>query len=363
VINDIPPLQKEEEYQSQKTKMPTTINPAYALGQPALQGTIRTTPEDFQVDEVLGFDPDGSGEHACLHIRKHGANTADIAKQLARLAGVKNMDVSYAGLKDRHAVTTQWFSIYLGNKPEPDWSQLENQSVQILTATRHQRKLRRGTLKGNRFKLHVRDLTGDTSVLEQRLQTISTEGAPNYFGEQRFGYNNLEKATAMLSRQIKVKDRNKRSLYLSAARSAIFNQVLSQRVENSTWNQAQDGDVMMLDGSHSVFCVEQVDEEIMRRIREQDIHPTGPLWGRGELRSGGEVKALEQLCAAEYALFCEGLENAGMKQERRALRLPVRELDWRQTDDILELSFYLPSGSYATAVLREVLDYIPCPSY
>jgi tRNA pseudouridine13 synthase len=332
---------------------------AHALSQPKLQGTIRTTPEDFQVDEVLGFDPDGSGEHVCLHIRKRGANTADIAKQLAKLAGVKNMDVSYAGLKDRHAVTTQWFSIYLGNKPEPDWSQLESDSVQVLTATRHQRKLRRGTLKGNRFKLVVRDLTGDTSDLEQRLQTIATAGVPNYFGEQRFGYNNLEKATAMFEGQFKVKDRNKRSLYLSAARSAIFNHVLSRRVADGNWNQPLDGDVMMLDGSHSVFPVEQVDDEIRCRIQELDIHPTGPLWGRGELRSAGEVKVLEQSCAADYELFCGGLEQAGMKQERRALRLPVREFQWQLMGDSLDLDFYLPSGSYATAVLRELIDYTP----
>lgn len=335
--------------------MQTINHLAHALGKPKLQGTIRTTPDDFQVDEVLGFEPDGSGEHACLHIRKRGANTADIATQLARLAGVKNMDVSYAGLKDRHAVTTQWFSICLGNKPEPDWSQLESDSVAILTATRHQRKLRRGTLKGNRFKLRVRDLTGAATDIEQRLQAIAVDGVPNYFGEQRFGYNNLEKATAMFEGRVKIKDRNRRSLYLSAARSVIFNHLLSKRVEAASWNRALNGDVMMLDGSHSVFPIEQADDEIIRRIKERDIHPTGPLWGGGELRSSGEVKELEQSCAADYALFCEGLERAGMKQERRALRLPVGELGWRLAGDTLELGFFLPSGSYATAVLRELI--------
>lgn len=336
--------------------MQTMTNLTYAFGDPPCQGTVRASPEDFQVDELLGFEPDGSGEHVCLHIRKRSVNTAEVAKQLVRLAGVKNMDVSYAGLKDRHAVTTQWFSVYLGNKPEPDWTQLESDAVQILIATRHERKFRRGTLKGNRFKLCIRDLKGDAADIERRLRTIAAEGVPNYFGEQRFGYDNLDKATAMFERRIKIKDRNKRSLYLSAARSAIFNHVLSKRVAAASWNRALNGDVMMLDGSHSVFPLDQVDDKIMRRIKGHDIHPTGPLWGRGELCGSGEVKELEQLCAADYALFCEGLERAGMKQERRALRLSVRELGWQLAGDTLELGFFLPPGSYATAVLRELVD-------
>ena len=154
--------------------MSATEHLAYALAKPESTGAIRTTPEDFQVDEDLGFELSGEGEHACLHIRKRNANTDFIAKQIARLAGVKNMDVSYAGLKDRHALTTQWFSVYLSSKPEPDWSQLNSDEVEVLEVVRHNRKLRRGSLKGNHFKLVVRDLQGDSSALEQRLQTIRT---------------------------------------------------------------------------------------------------------------------------------------------------------------------------------------------
>ena len=329
---------------------------AYALGKPNCHGITRSIPEDFQVEEVLGFELAGQGEHVCLHIRKRNSNTAFVAKQIARLAGVKNMDVSYAGLKDRNAVTTQWFSIYLSNKPEPDWTQLNNDEVELVSVCRHNRKLRRGALKGNRFKIIARQLQGDTHALEQRLQTIKTTGVPNYFGEQRFGRDNLAQASAMFSGQIKVANRDKRSFYLSAARSAIFNAVLSQRVAAANWNQALSGDVMMLDGSHSVFHIENIDDEIMRRIEEQDIHPTGPLWGRGDLLSSGEVKDMEQSCAVEYALFCDGLERAGMKQERRALRLPVREFAWQLASDTLELSFFLPPGSYATTVMRELID-------
>ena len=335
--------------------MSATEHLAYALDKPEVSGVIRTQPEDFQVDEDLGFDLSGEGEHACLHIRKRNANTDFVAKQIVRLAGVKNMDVSYAGLKDRHAVTTQWFSVYLSSKPEPDWSQLNSDEVEVLEVVRHNRKLRRGSLKGNHFKLVVRELDGDTSTLEQRLQNISSMGVPNYFGEQRFGRDNLAKATGLFNAEFKVKDRNKRSMYLSAARSAIFNEVLSLRVAASNWNQAVAGDLMMLNGSHSVFSVEGVDEEIKRRIAEFDIHPTGPLWGRGRLPSAADAQQLEQKCADNFALFCDGLEKAGMKQERRALRLPVSNLEWQLDDHSLTLSFFLSSGSYATSVLRELL--------
>jgi tRNA pseudouridine13 synthase len=330
---------------------------AYALGKPTCKGIIRTTPEDFQVDEVLGFDLTGTGEHVCLHIRKRNSNTDYVAKQIARLAGVKSMDVSYAGLKDRFAVTTQWFSVYLANKPEPDWRQINNEEIEVLQVKRHNRKLRRGSLKGNSFKLVVRDLLGDCAELEQRLNFIATNGVPNYFGEQRFGRDNFDKATAMFEGEIKVKDRNKRSMYLSSARSAIFNDYLSQRVTDESWSRPLAGDLMMLDGSHSVFLAETIDDEIMRRIAEHDIHPSGPLWGRGELNSRGQVQQIEQQLRDHYPLFCNGLEQAGMKQERRALRLSVRELQWQRDGTTLSLSFFLPAGAYATGVLRELVDY------
>ncbi len=335
--------------------MPATEHLAYALGKPEVSGVIRSQLEDFQVDEELGFELTSEGEHVCLHIRKRNANTDFIAKQIARLADVKNMDVSYAGLKDRHAVTTQWFSVYLSSKPEPDWSQLSSDEVEVLEVTRHNRKLRRGSLKGNYFKLVVRDLQGDSSSLKQRLQTISSMGVPNYFGEQRFGRDNLAKATGLFNAEFKVKDRNKRSMYLSAARSAIFNEVLSRRVAAANWNQALAGDVMMLDGSHSVFLVESLDDEIKRRVADFDIHPTGPLWGRGRLASTADAQQLEQQCAGNFTLFCDGLEKAGMKQERRALRLPASNIEWQLDDNSLSLSFFLSSGSYATSVLREVV--------
>lgn len=330
----------------------------YAVARPLVTGAIRTITDDFQVDETLGFEPAGKGEHILLHIRKRHANTEWLARELARLAGVKAVDVGYAGLKDRKAVTSQWFSVNLAGRAEPDWTQIASEDIQFLIIARHDRKLRRGALTGNRFTLRVRNLQGDVSGTEQRLARIAQEGVPNYFGEQRFGHANLERAGRMFAGELRVRDRHQRGLYLSAARSEIFNRVLAQRVAAGNWNIAVAGDVMMLEGTHSVFAVDDVDAEIARRVSEQDIHPTGPLWGSGELRSRHAARRLEEDVLAGCEPWRDGLEQAGLEQQRRALRLKVKDLRWQfEEGDSMRLEFGLPPGSYATVVLREIVDY------
>jgi len=331
---------------------------AYAYGVPPVSGVLRLQPEDFFVDEVLGFDPDGEGEHVLLQIEKRNTNTQWLAVQLAQYAGIPKRDVSYAGLKDRHAVTRQWFSLGLAGTTEPDWSNLNIDNVRVLHHARHRRKLRRGTLQGNHFQLFIRELQGDLAALETRLLRIAQQGVPNYFGEQRFGHNgaNLQQAMAMFQGK-RIKDRHKRSLYLSAARSFLFNELLSQRVAAGDWNQAIGGDVMLLAGTNSYFVPEANDANIQQRLASFDIHPSGCLWGKGETPAQAEAAELERTLAEAHPVLCRGLEQAGLKQERRALRLPVAELQWEvdAPKQLLELRFYLPAGTYATTVLREVL--------
>jgi tRNA pseudouridine13 synthase len=329
---------------------------AYLNGEPNNQGVLRQCPEDFFVDEVLGFDADGEGQHRLLHIQKRNTNSEWLARQIAKLAGVANKEVGFAGLKDRHAVTRQWFSVDLAGRPEPDWQQLVSDDIQLLEAIPHGRKLRRGSLKGNRFRITIHDLQGDSEALEARLQQIKQAGVPNYFMEQRFGrdFANLEHALAMF-RGRKVKNRQQRSLYLSAARSLVFNQILSQRIQQGLWNQVLSGDVMMLHGSHSVFVVDELDVDITNRLKLQDIHLTGAMWGRGTLQSQAEARAFEQQAVSELAEWCQGLEQAGLKQERRALRLIPEGLQWDIHGDQITLEFFLPAGSYATAVMHEVV--------
>ncbi len=331
----------------------------YAYGKPECSGVIRHCPEDFMVDEISAIEPDGEGEHVLLQIRKRNTNTDWLAKQLARLASVAAKDVSYAGLKDRQAVTTQWFSVRLAGRDEPDWTALNDDNIQLLQVHRHQRKLRRGALKGNRFELLIRELACEPAWLEARLETIKQQGVPNYFGKQRFGIeaSNLDRARAMFEGK-RIKSRHQRSLYLSAARSQLFNHVLSQRVEQQSWNQAMAGDAMLLAGSNSYFTIDALDDEIRQRVETFDIHPSGILWGRGRSETQAEAAKMEADLVEQFPLFCEGLEKAGLKAARRALRVLPEKLEWtyRSEQQQLALSFELPAGAYATVVLREFVS-------
>ncbi|MBN8769800.1 MAG: tRNA pseudouridine(13) synthase TruD [Stenotrophomonas nitritireducens] len=335
-----------------------------AYGVPVLRALMRSVPEDFQVDELPAFEASGEGEHLLLDIRKRGANTVAVARQLAQWAGVPEMCVSYAGQKDRHAVTTQRFSVHLPKRVAPDLALLESDEVHVLASTWHNRKLQRGALAGNRFRLVLREVRGERPAIDERLQAIAARGLPNWFGEQRFGRDggNVPAALAMFAGRRVRKDQ--RSMFLSAARSALFNRVLAARVEQGDWDGALEGEVWMLDGSRSVFGPEPMSEALAERLARFDIHPSGPLWGAGELRATGAALELEQAALAdEQALALRaGLEQAGLKQERRALRLrpALMQHAWLQ-DDMLELSFALPPGCYATAVLHELGEVSEAP--
>lgn len=330
---------------------------AYAHGGPAARGVLRATPEDFVVEEDLGFEPDGRGEHVLVQVQKRGANTEWVARQLARFASVRPMDVGYAGLKDRHALTTQWFSICLAGRAEPDWSGFASDEYCVIAAQRHTRKLRRGALAGNRFMIRVRELAGDAGLLAARLEQIHAHGVPNYFGAQRFGREgaNLARATELFSGQRREHDHAKRGMYLSAARSYLFNTVLSHRVVLGIWDQALPGECLVLDGSASFFRADVIDEKLQQRLSQWDLHPSGPLWGWGAPPCGSELNVLEAGWLAPYETFRTGLEQAGMAQERRSLRLAAEGLDWACEGNTLTLRFTLAAGSYATAVLREVV--------
>lgn len=331
-----------------------------AFGSVVANGMIRAHLEDFFVDEIPPCQPDGEGEHALLKIEKRGSNTEWIARQLAKLAGVHHRDVSYAGQKDRHAVTRQWFSVRLAGKPEPDWKALKSDELKVLESARHGRKLRRGALRGNRLVIRVRELTGDRDALEEHLGQIQVHGIPNYFGEQRFGHDesNLTAAQNLFNGSLGRVSRQRRGLYISAARSLLFNHVLARRVALENWNQILEGEQVALDGSTRRFHAEAPDGEILARTQAMDIHPSGPLWGKGDAGVTSKVAEVEHRALTTLGDWQAGLEHCGAKMDRRALRAPVRELDWEITGDQLVLRFILPRGSYATAVLRECLDYL-----
>jgi tRNA pseudouridine13 synthase len=335
------------------TSLPDRV---WFLGPPEASGVIRTEPEDFQVEEIPLVEPDGEGNHLWLEIEKRGANTNWVAEQLARAAGVKSRDVGFAGMKDRHGITSQWFSIGTQEASNDSWEDWSVEGVSILQAHRHGRKLRRGALAGNRFRIIVRQFHGDTENLLERIEAASLRGVPNYFGPQRFGHGgrNVERAREWLVKGGRIR-RNQRSIYLSSARSYLFNRVLSARVEQGNWNHLVDGDVALLDGSRSVFPCSLPDPVLDRRCAEFDIHPTGPLPGRGASGTDGEAAAIEQMALEDEKPLVEALSAAGVDAARRSLRLCPAGLGFDLDDDVLTLGFSLPAGAYATSLLRELV--------
>jgi len=291
---------------------------------------------DFKVTELPLTLPSGEGEHIWLHVKKDGANTAYVAQQLADYAGVKEMNVGYAGLKDRYAITTQWFSVYLPKGETPDFLKLVHDEFTVLAQTRHVKKLRRGDLLGNAFEIVLRDVEGDKALIESNLLQVQTHGAPNYFGQQRFGHDggNVEQGRMMLAREIRVSNQKRKGIYLSAVRSFVFNEILAERINNGLWGKTLEGDIL-----------------------DDEAQPTAALWGRGRVASMAQAADLENSIAERHATLCEGLEHAGLSQERRALAAMPKEMTWEwKNESALKLTFSLSAGYYATSILREILD-------
>lgn len=327
---------------------------------PEVTARLRTVPEDFQVWELPLVEPQRTGTHLWLEVRKRGANTQWVAERLAAAAGAQLRDVGFAGMKDRHAVTTQWFSLGLQQAQNDNWQSWEIPDVSILQAHRHGRKLQRGALRGNRFRLVLRDLEGATAALQGRLECIRQTGVPNYFGPQRFGRSgaNIPRAVHWLEGGRRI-GRSQRSIHLSVVRSYLFNRLLHERVGSGNWNRLVDGDLALLDGSRSTFPCSLPDPELERRCAEFDIHPTGPLPGRegkrGNSRPAGEAAALEEEVLQRFDSLLHGLQRAGVDASRRSLRVVPAGLDWQWDGACLALEFSLPPGAYATSVLRELV--------
>jgi len=311
--------------------LPVLPDWARALGPPLFAGRIRCSPQDFVVTELLKLEFSNDGEHDWLWVEKTGANTAWVAGQLARYAGLKERDVGYAGLKDRHAVTSQWFSVRRPSGEGTGWDAFKAEGVEVLECHRHQRKLKRGAHKGNEFRIAVRceNIDAHRDSLIERLQAIAEQGVPNYFGEQRFGRDGANIAlgrSVVAGRRL---SRHKRSIGISALRSLEFNNELSARIDAGTWNLLQQGEKANLDGTGSVFNVDELTTDIEQRCAELDIHPTGSL---------------------------PELEKIGVKAAYRALRMRVHKLNWEIDDDALWLEFSLDKGGFATSVLRELVQ-------
>ena len=339
------------------------LQPPRAHGAPLSPAELKATPEDFYVEEQLSFEPSDAGPHWLLRVEKRTANTRWVAAQIARLAGVPAADVGYAGLKDRQAVAVQWFSVPNGDMSADAWLEVRTAEFKVLEARANLRKLRRGALSGNRFRIRLRNATWSREQLDLKLDALRTHGAPNYFGPQRFGRDgyNLDRVAAWVQSGIAPRGRAERNFALSAARSLVFNAVLARRVEAGDWSQLAPGDLASLDGSGSHFSVAAVDDELRRRLSAFDVHPSGPLWGRGPPATQGQALQHELEVSREFASVAELLAAAGLTQERRALRCAIRELSALRDASTLTLSFALGRGQFATAVLREICEFEGVP--
>lgn len=326
-------------------------------------------PQDFVVTEIMDFADNlsGAGEHLWLYIKKTGINTQFLIKQLAECMGVPIKDIGYSGLKDRHAVTYQWLSIRLPKTSDSKFIENyintntgEQENIVIIRQHWHNKKLMRGTHSANTFEILLRSVVGNQAIIDECLSVLQKTGIPNFFGEQRFGHqdNNLEKAQdfaqkILKQKSIKRKLNEQQSFLISVMRSFIFNQILEKRVADNTWNKAIVGDVFNLNGTGSVF-VADIDDEINKRIKMGDIHPTAPLFGvAGKVGAMGQALAIEQEVLNEpmCQLFGQALLKQGISAMRRPLRVMVDGLVWEWRDDGLLLRFGLPSGAFATSLL------------
>ncbi len=366
--------------------------------QPLLKhATYKAHTTDFIVNELLPLEFTGEGEHLWLHIQKSGMNTAYLAKLLSEWAEIPLRDVGFSGLKDRHALTTQWFSLRIPKKqlPDSEFAPVDigaNESITILEQQWHNKKLNRGTHRANQFIITLRDiefagfdtpspsseqLLSAKQAVEQHLMTISQSGVPNYFGPQRFGRsgNNIREALSLFARPVpearppsnkgkrKRVPREQNTMELSAARSLIFNEILAARVRDGSWNKGLAGEVFNLDGSGSIFASDEIDDTLRARLESGDIHPTAVMWGTGNEKVSGKAAAMEADTVAHSPLLTQlatGLEQRDIKAQRRALRLPIEALswEWQDTEDsqILILNFTLTTGSFATSVLASLVQ-------
>lgn len=329
----------------------------YLYGKPTASAYFKQEPEDFLVTENLGFELTGEGENLFLCIEKRELNTQQVCEYLAKLFKKRLRDIGYAGLKDKQSISRQWFSVQMNVTQTPDLSSIDTDQIKLIDSIRHNKKLKVGALESNHFKITLKQVD-DIKHVEQKLTLIQHQGVPNYFGPQRFGFkgNNLNWADRMSGGEV-IKNKKVKGFALSASRSYLFNQVVSKRLEMNTFERAQDGELFILSGTNSYFS-EQLSDEIEQRLKSQDIRISAPLVGKGELETSGEVCNIEQLIVNEHPSWLEMLADNGLKQERRSISLYPKNMHWQTEEDKLVVEFDLPTGCFATSVLRECVNFI-----
>jgi tRNA pseudouridine13 synthase len=324
---------------------------------PGCGGVFKASPEDFEVEEIPAYLPNGlsDGEHGYLWIEKRGRSTPEVAKMLARHLGLTDRDISWAGLKDKQAVTRQWLSL-----PWKAMAKLEGFSapgLTVLQTSRHRNKLKSGHLRGNRFTLVVREVT-DVGAAKASFEQLGLRGLPNAFGDQRFGArgDNADRGRAILLAGGRHRDRFERKLFLSAYQSSLFNQVLALRLQRGSFSTVLRGDVLQKQETGASFISEDVAVD-QPRADAFEVSPSGPMFGPEMRAPLHDALALEAKVLAADGVTLDTFKAGGdeTRGTRRILRVRLGEPTFEATGDTVRLSFSLPAGSYATMVLRELM--------
>lgn len=337
--------------------MHPALDPPTLTGAPPLEGIIRALPEDFRVDEVPAYAPEGTGEHLFVHFEKTDLDTQEAVRRIARALGADPREAGVAGLKDRRAVTRQWASFAGGDPAQLAEAALE--SIRVLEVSRHRHKLRTGHLRANRFELLVRGAAAGLEEAGARLRELERRGVPNYFGEQRFGREgvNIDDARRWIVEGGKApRDRFKKKLLVSALQAAIFNELLAERVREGTVDGVIDGDLLRKEDTGGLFVCDAPEVDGGRAARFE-VSATGPMFGARMRWPEREARSREEAALGRWGLTPEDLARFRSSGEgtRRPYRVRIDAPQLEQTPEGVRLAFTLPSGAYATVVLRELV--------
>ena len=333
--------------------------PYFTTDLPGVGGEIKIEPAHFVVEEIPLYEPSGEGQHVYVRLTREGWTTRALQNELAKLFGLRDVDVGCAGRKDKHARTTQTFSL---NLPKADEAKVarrieEELPVELAWVRRHRNKIKAGHLLGNRFRILV--LGPGTNALPQAeavVQALRERGLPNFYGPQRFGRegDNAERGREILFTGRGPRKRWLRRLLLRAYQSALFNTWLVWRIERGWFERLLVGDVAKKLDTGGLFEVEDAQAE-QPRFERDEITYTGPIYGSRMWWASGEPGDLERAVLEQAGVTEEMLDRAHLNGSRRRARLLLDDLTVEPHPDGLLLTFSLPKGSYATTVLREVM--------
>lgn len=328
-------------------------------------GILKQKPEDFLVEEIPSYLPSGEGEHLYLWVEKRDVSALELMRRMARILGVNRNQIGMAGMKDRQAITRQWISVPASKNIDFDDDHRGDldENIKILAQKRHTNKIKTGHLKGNKFTILVREPTGSFETISKSVAILNATGIPNFYGLQRFGIDNqtLEMGRKFVLREEFIREKRLRRFVMSAVQSAVFNAVLRERMKRLALGRALVGDIFaQLEDEGSKRCTTENLEESTRRVQQKMCIPTGPMPGVKMTRAGGEVGEMEDGALEEFGLSWDdflGLEKIARGTRRPLICRPLTPIVVNNVDEGFQFVFSLPSGSYATVALRQLIDF------